>query len=80
MVMGATVRREVVLPLLLVWCMICFLGNIQVSEGIWLNLPGSATKCVSEELHNNVVVLADYVVISDDHSHMPTISVKVQSF
>ncbi|KAJ8569587.1 hypothetical protein K7X08_001589 [Anisodus acutangulus] len=38
-------------------------------EAIWLSLPASGTKCVSEELHNNVVVLADNVVISDDHVH-----------
>ncbi|KAL3515616.1 hypothetical protein ACH5RR_022518 [Cinchona calisaya] len=47
---------------------------------LWLNLPASGTKCVSEEIHNNVVVLADYVVISDDHSHpTPSISAKVTS-
>ncbi|KAM1270523.1 hypothetical protein ACFX2J_031433 [Malus domestica] len=34
---------------------------------------------VSEETQNNVVVLADYVVILDDHSHSPTISTKVCS-
>nr|GMD08876.1 transmembrane emp24 domain-containing protein p24delta3-like [Ipomoea batatas]GME16161.1 transmembrane emp24 domain-containing protein p24delta3-like [Ipomoea batatas] len=50
---------------------------LEKGEAIWLNLPGSGTKCVSEEIHNNVVVLADYVVISDDHVHpTPTISVK----
>ncbi|KAM3342951.1 transmembrane emp24 domain-containing protein p24delta3-like [Capsicum galapagoense] len=49
-------------------------------EAIWLSLPASGTKCVSEELHNNVVVLADYVVISDDHVHpTPTISARVTS-
>nr|GMD04966.1 transmembrane emp24 domain-containing protein p24delta3-like [Ipomoea batatas] len=53
---------------------------LEKGEAIWLNLPGSGTKCVSEEIHNNVVVLADYVVISDDHVHpTPTISVKVTS-
>ena len=47
-------------------------------EAIWLSLPATGTKCVSEELHNNVVVLADYVVISDDHVHpTPTISARV---
>ncbi|KAK1279315.1 Transmembrane emp24 domain-containing protein p24delta4 [Acorus gramineus] len=47
---------------------------------IWLNLPKSGTKCVSEDLHNNVVVLADYTVIADEHSHdYPTISAKVTS-
>lgn len=52
---------------------------MQVGEAIWLNLPGaSRTKCVSEEIQNNVVVLGDYVVISEDHSHtLPTLTVKV---
>ncbi|KAL1544459.1 transmembrane emp24 domain-containing protein p24delta3-like [Salvia divinorum] len=50
------------------------------SAAIWLNLPATGTKCVSDEIHNNVVVLADYVVISDDHVHpTPTISAKVTS-
>ncbi|KAL2477527.1 Transmembrane emp24 domain-containing protein p24delta3 [Forsythia ovata] len=53
---------------------------LQRSEAIWLSLPASGTKCVSEEIQNNVVVLADYVVISDDHVHpTPTISTKVTS-
>lgn len=50
-------------------------------EAIWLSLPPTGTKCVSEELHNNVVVLADYVVISDDQVHpTPTISARVWPF
>lgn len=49
------------------------------AEGIWLNLPATGTKCVSEDIQHNVVVLADYVVVSEDHSHYPTISVKVSS-
>ncbi|KAF7126841.1 hypothetical protein RHSIM_Rhsim11G0129600 [Rhododendron simsii] len=51
---------------------------MQVGEAIWLNLPGaSRTKCVSEEIQNNVVVLGDYVVISEDHTHtLPTLTVK----
>ncbi|KAK3179528.1 hypothetical protein Dsin_032167 [Dipteronia sinensis] len=72
----ANVRREVVYPLLLVLCLTI---NIVVSDAVWLNLPGTGTKCVSEEIQNNVVVLGDYVVVSDDHSHIPTISVKVTS-
>ncbi|PHT54690.1 hypothetical protein CQW23_03176 [Capsicum baccatum] len=57
---------------------VCLL--LQKGEAIWLSLPASGTKCVSEELHNNVVVLADYVVISDDHVHpTPTISARVTS-
>ncbi|KAH7833506.1 hypothetical protein Vadar_007021 [Vaccinium darrowii] len=53
---------------------------IQVGEAIWLNIPALRTKCVSEEIQNNVVVLADYVVISEDHTHAsPTLAVKVTS-
>uniref|UniRef100_A0A2P2Q8P3 Transmembrane emp24 domain-containing protein 10 n=1 Tax=Rhizophora mucronata TaxID=61149 RepID=A0A2P2Q8P3_RHIMU len=66
----------VVVPLL--WAL--WIGsNVLRSECVWLNLPASGTKCVSEEIHNNVVVLADYVVVSDDHGRVPTISVKVTS-
>lgn len=56
--------------------LLCFLWR---GESIWLSLPAKGTKCVSEEIHTNVVVLADYVVISDDHAHpTPTISTKVR--
>lgn len=58
---------------LLVW------SSFPVSEAIWLTLPATGTKCVSEEIQNNVVVLADYVVVSEEHGHIPTISVKVSS-
>ena len=74
---GANVRGGV-LYALMVLCLTCDL--IPVGEAIWMNLPSSGTKCVSEEIQNNVVVLADYVVISEDHTHpSPTIAVKVQS-
>ncbi|KAF8404111.1 hypothetical protein HHK36_008991 [Tetracentron sinense] len=54
---------------------------LPLGHAIWLNMPaGSGTKCVSEEIQNNVVVLADYVVIPDDHTPvMPTLSAKVTS-
>ncbi|CAN6720186.1 unnamed protein product [Malus baccata var. baccata] len=60
--------------ILLIVCSVVLTG-----EAIWMNLPSSDTKCVSEEIQNNVVVLGDYVVISDDRSHSPTISVKITS-
>lgn len=52
------------------------------SQAIWLSLPSSGTKCVSEEIHNNVVVLLDYSLVlggDDDPSHPTTISVRVSS-
>ncbi|XP_077250092.1 transmembrane emp24 domain-containing protein p24delta3-like [Tasmannia lanceolata] len=58
---------------------LCLMG-IPSSQGIWLNLPSSGTKCVSEEIQTNVVVLADYTVISQDvGQEVPTISAKVTS-
>ncbi|RVW29932.1 Transmembrane emp24 domain-containing protein p24delta3 [Vitis vinifera] len=64
-----------VLRLLLLLCISDLL--IPMSQAIWLSIPSSGTKCVSEEIQNNVVVLADYLVIPDDHTHSsPTISIK----
>ena len=47
-----------------------------------MKVPATGTKCVSEELQSNVVVLADYVVVSEkDHPHLtPTIAAKVPTF
>ncbi|XP_022863800.1 transmembrane emp24 domain-containing protein p24delta4-like [Olea europaea var. sylvestris] len=59
------------------WLMLIVLCVLRRSEAIWLNLPATGTKCVWEEIQNSVFVLADYVVISDDHVHpTPTISTK----
>ncbi|KAL0694563.1 hypothetical protein Bca4012_061743 [Brassica carinata] len=52
---------------------------VPVGEGVWLDVPTTGTKCVSEEIQSNVVVLADYIIISEDDSFLPTISVKVTS-
>ncbi|KAJ4966038.1 hypothetical protein NE237_017887 [Protea cynaroides] len=61
----------------LLWWISLFLDS---GQAIWLNLPGSGTKCVSEEIQHNVVVLADYTVVSDDRSYdVPPISAKVTS-
>ncbi|XP_059653432.1 transmembrane emp24 domain-containing protein p24delta3-like [Cornus florida] len=74
---SGNLRTRVVLTLLML-CLTSYL--MPVGQAIWLNLPPTGTKCVSEEIHNNVVVLADYVVISEDHTRAtPTISIKVTS-
>ncbi|XP_057978029.1 transmembrane emp24 domain-containing protein p24delta3-like [Malania oleifera] len=71
-------RNGVIVWVLAMSMMVCNL--LPVGEAIWLNLPATGTKCVSEEIQNNVVVLADYVVITDPHTHLaPAISVKVTS-
>ncbi|KAB1997742.1 hypothetical protein ES319_D12G043900v1 [Gossypium barbadense] len=48
-------------------------------DAIWLNIPKTGTKCVSEEIHSNVVVLSDYVVVSVEDGQTATIAVKVTS-
>ncbi|KAK6805336.1 hypothetical protein RDI58_003121 [Solanum bulbocastanum] len=62
------------------WIFLMILCLLHKGQAIWLTVPPIGTKCVSEELHNNVVVLADYYALPDDHTHpSPTISVKVTS-
>lgn len=56
---------------------------IPAARGLWLNLPSSGTKCVSEELHSNVFVLGDYHSFfgeQDDSNNTvaPIVSVKVR--
>ncbi|GJN00370.1 hypothetical protein PR202_ga17795 [Eleusine coracana subsp. coracana] len=50
------------------------------AEAVWLELPPSGTKCVSEEIQPNVVVVADYAIMFDSHpTGHPTVAVKVTS-
>ncbi|KAJ0592493.1 putative transmembrane emp24 domain-containing protein [Helianthus annuus] len=54
---------------------------VQNGESVWLSLPESGVKCVREEIHNNVVVIGEYLVMTFEgrlHSN-PTISVTVTS-
>jgi hypothetical protein len=53
---------------------------VLVAAAVWLELPPSGTKCVSEEIQPNVVVLADYAIMYESHptSH-PTVAVKVRA-
>ncbi|KAI4299004.1 hypothetical protein L6164_032503 [Bauhinia variegata] len=71
-------KRAIFLPFSL---LLCFLSTslLPTAQAIWLTLPTTGTKCISEEIQNNVIVLADYIVVFDDHSNHPTISVKVTS-
>ncbi|KAL6656119.1 hypothetical protein ACP70R_006945 [Stipagrostis hirtigluma subsp. patula] len=46
---------------------------------IWLEIQPSATKCVSEEIQSNVVVIGDYSVLYEHHHAHPTVAVKVTS-
>nr|DAD24563.1 TPA_asm: hypothetical protein HUJ06_026027 [Nelumbo nucifera] len=61
---------------LLLACWISLL--LPLGQAVWLSIPKSGAKCVSEEIQNNIVVLADYTVVSEDGSHqIPLISCKV---
>ncbi|KAL5076623.1 hypothetical protein RYX36_015607 [Vicia faba] len=63
--------------------LLCFISlfNLPQTKALWLTLPSSGTKCVSQEIQTHVVVLADYYVVADNiKGHpLPTISVKVTS-
>ncbi|XP_014507392.1 transmembrane emp24 domain-containing protein p24delta4 [Vigna radiata var. radiata] len=73
-------RKRGVSTLLLLFFFFFFSINFVPSAlAIWLTVPSTGTKCVSEEIQHNVVVLADYVVIPSDHSKNPTLAVKVTS-
>jgi len=45
---------------------------------VWLELTTTATKCLSEEIQSNVVVMADYSILFEEHPVRPTVSAKVQ--
>jgi len=50
------------------------------AEAVWLDVPQSGTKCVSEEIQSHVVVLSDYSIMYESHPYShPTIAVKVTS-
>ncbi|CAH2033571.1 unnamed protein product, partial [Thlaspi arvense] len=60
---------------------VLFLLTVNYGEAIWLTIPASGgTKCISEEIQSNVVVLADYYVV-DEHNpeNTPAINSKVTS-
>ncbi|KAF8086478.1 hypothetical protein N665_0624s0019 [Sinapis alba] len=60
---------------------VLFLLTVNHGEAIWLTIPPTGgTKCVSEEIQSNVVVLADYYVVDEQNpEHTPAISTKVTS-
>lgn len=69
------------------WALVLVAATLVVpsARGIWLNLPSSGPKCISEEIDNNVVVFVDYYSFYGDRddynsSLSPTISVKVFNF
>ncbi|KAK4490108.1 hypothetical protein RD792_000765 [Penstemon davidsonii] len=60
--------------------------EVPTARGLWMDLPASGAKCISEEIHNHVVVMADYYTfIGEEYVHdnntiiSPTVSIKVTS-
>lgn len=47
------------------------------TEAVWMTIPSSGTKCVSEDIQTHVVVLADYYVVTEEGPQLQTISAKV---
>ncbi|KAL0699014.1 hypothetical protein Bca4012_055136 [Brassica carinata] len=60
---------------------VLFLLTVNHGEAIWLTIPATGgTKCVSEEIQSNVVVLADYYVVDEQNpGNTPAVSAKVTS-
>ncbi|KAL3634767.1 hypothetical protein CASFOL_021821 [Castilleja foliolosa] len=57
---------------------------LPVARGIWLELPSNTVKCLSEDLRNNVLVMAEYYAFYGDHDELnstsnPSVSIKVSS-
>lgn len=71
----AKARSEFILSLVSIYLLI----NINIGEAIWLEVPSSGTKCVSEDIKQNIVVIADFSVINDDYhpDTVPSISARV---
>lgn len=83
--------QKISLRALVAWALVAavwWMGLLATpATAIWLSIPSSGTKCVSEEIHSNVVVLADYYVVHEfievhdqPPQHIPTISVRVTNF
>ncbi|KAG0523929.1 hypothetical protein BDA96_07G165500 [Sorghum bicolor] len=46
---------------------------------VWLELATTAIKCISEDIQSNVVVMADYSILFEEHPIRPKVSAKVTS-
>ncbi|KAJ8762990.1 hypothetical protein K2173_023119 [Erythroxylum novogranatense] len=71
-------------PVAVLLLMLCFLlvaeNLTQRADAIWLTIPSSGTKCLSEEIQNNIVVLANYYAFNEQNPEQTfAISTKVTS-
>lgn len=63
-------QRSVVLALAL-WCLVAD------GEAVWLELSTTVTKCFSERIQSNVVVIGDYDILFDGYPTRPILSIQV---
>ncbi|KAJ8773405.1 hypothetical protein K2173_028582 [Erythroxylum novogranatense] len=63
--------------------LVCLIGSayvVQRTEGVWLTIPSTGTKCLSEDIHSNVVVLANYYAFNEENPEQTfSISARVTS-
>lgn len=70
--------KESISLTIVAWCLVLVLFGIDKSESILMKIPKTGHKCVSEEIRNNVIVMADYVTYPDEHTYeMRPVSVVV---
>jgi len=50
---------------------------LPLAEAVWFTIPSTGTKCMSEEIQKDIVVLADYYVVTEEGPQLNTVSVKV---
>ncbi|GAB2235223.1 hypothetical protein Droror1_Dr00027718 [Drosera rotundifolia] len=62
--------------ILIVINVVMFAGS---TKAVWISLPSTGMKCVSEEIQNHVVVLGDYFVIDEPGQSVPSVTAKVTS-
>ncbi|OIV96673.1 hypothetical protein TanjilG_09215 [Lupinus angustifolius] len=74
-------RSETPITLFLILLLSLTTFLLPQTEAIWLTIPTSGPKCLSEEIQSHVVVIADYYVVADDTEghQLNTISAKVTS-
>ncbi|CAJ1971857.1 unnamed protein product [Sphenostylis stenocarpa] len=65
--------------LLVLLCFTTHFWVLPLAEAVWFTLPTTGTKCLSEEIQKNVVVLGDYYVVTEEGPQLNTVSVKVTS-
>ncbi|KAL5232439.1 hypothetical protein ABZP36_031215 [Zizania latifolia] len=66
-------RRGVALAVALWWWLAA--GG----EAVWLELPTTGTKCLSEEIQSNVVVIGEYSILCEELPTRAVLSAKVTS-